>query len=207
MLDFILFDVGANWGTDSLRKTAENFHYRTWAFEPTPELHQHLLKESLTFSSRYRVEKLALSNYDGQAEFKVAAHQDWGTSSLLEFNDNLAETWPGRRDFYVDRTIPVEVCRFDTWFEATRPPIQHIDFFHCDTQGSDLNVLRGMGDYFGMIREGVVEVPQSEKVKLYREQHSREEVLDFLSQRGYEVYRVESQQNEDNLFFRPCFPA
>lgn len=201
-MDYILFDVGANWGTDSLRQTEANFHYRTWAFEPTPELFEHLVRESQPFTDRYRVLRLALSDFDGTAEFNVAAHQDWGTSSLLPFNEGLDKTWPGRRDFYVDRVVEVKVMRFDTWFERAKPKIDRIDFFHCDTQGTDLKVLQGMGDYFEMIRQGVVEVPQSREVMLYRGQHTREEVLDFLSDKGYEVYQVGHQQNEDNLYFQ-----
>jgi FkbM family methyltransferase len=132
----------------------------------------------------------------------VAAHQDWGTSSLLTFSNRLDKTWPGRADFYVDHQIEVAVRRFDTWFEETRPDIDRIDFFHCDTQGTDLKVLKGMGDYFQMIRQGVVEVPLNEEVMLYQGQHTREEVLDFLSDQNYEVYKTTHQQNEDNLYFQ-----
>lgn len=199
---FVLFDVGANWGTDSLGVTASNPFYETWAFEPTPELATHLRAASISFSARYRVIEAALSDEDGTAAFNVSAHADWGTSSLLEFNDGLSRTWPGREDFYVDRTVEVQVARFDTWFRQTRPALTRIDFFHCDTQGADLRVLRGMGDYVHLIVEGVVETPTNSDVRLYKGQHTKEEILDFLAERNFEVFRVESQQNEDNLFFR-----
>lgn len=198
----ILFDVGANWGTDSLIRTRDNPEITTYAFEPTPELYTHLKSESSDFSSRYNVYRIALSDFNGTAEFNVAAHDDWGTSSLLPFNSNLATTWPDRKDFYVDRVVEVAVLRFDTWFEIAKPAIDKIDFFHCDTQGSDLKVLRGMGDLFGLIVQGTVEIPHSDAVKLYKGQHSGEEMRDFLSDHGYEVFRIESQQNEDNLCFR-----
>lgn len=198
----ILFDVGANFGTDSLLQTQNNPFAECYAFEPTPELFEHLTRESLSFSSRYHLFPIALSDFNGTAQFNVAAHNDWGTSSLLKFADGLDKTWDGRKDFYVDRVIDVNVMRFDTWFETTKPAIDKIDFFHCDTQGSDLKVLTGMGDYLDLIIEGVVEAPQSVSVSLYEGQHTKEEVLDFLSSRNYEIYRVESQQNEDNLFFR-----
>jgi FkbM family methyltransferase len=202
MIKHVLFDVGANWGTDSLPQTESNFHYLTWAFEPTPELYDHLVAKSQPFRNRYTVEKIALSDVNGVATFNVAAHQDWGTSSLLTFSNRLDKTWPGRADFYVDHQIEVEVRRFDTWFEDARPEIEWIDFFHCDTQGTDLKVLKGMGDYFQMIRQGVVEVPLNKEVMLYQGQHTREEVLDFLSDQHYEVYQTTHQQNEDNLYFQ-----
>ena len=200
---FTLFDVGANWGTDSLSVTKENKKYITWAFEPTPELIANLSIKSQEFSDRYNIIPLAVSNFNGIAQFNVARHGDWGVSSLLDFNDNIKDTWKKRKDLYVDQKITVPVMRLDSWFDLFKPPISQIDFFHCDTQGSDLKVLEGMGKYFSLIKDGVIECPQSESVKLYKGQHTKEEAYQFLDNRGYTVYKIESQQNEDNLFFRP----
>lgn len=201
-MTFVLFDVGANHGTDSLPQTQADSLVRTFAFEPTPELAELLRRESKIFSDRYTVHEFALSDFDGTAKFNVSSHTDWGVSSLLEFNPDRHRTWERRGDLYFDRSVEVQVRRFDTWFEQTKPPINKIDFFHCDTQGSDLKVLRGMGEYFGLIVEGVIECPQSEDVKLYVGQHSREEAEDFLSDRGYEIFGIHAQQNEDNVYFR-----
>lgn len=198
----IIFDVGANWGQDSLERTRSNSKTTAYAFEPTPELYHHLTNRSFDFNDRYFVHEIALSDFDGKAEFNVAAHNDWGTSSLLEFSPNLDRTWPGRSDFYVDRTIEVKVMRFDTWFEATKPKIKKIDFFHCDTQGSDLKVLKGMGDYIDLIVEGVIEVPDSPEVMLYLGQHTKDEAMNFLTERGFGISGVSHQQNEQNIFFR-----
>lgn len=200
---FTLFDVGANWGTDSLKITQKNKNYSTWAFEPTPELIANLSTKSQEFSDRYTIMPFAVSNFNGTAQFNVARHGDWGVSSLLEFNDGLEHTWKRRKDLYVDQKITVPVMRLDTWFELFKPNITQIDFFHCDTQGSDLKVLEGMGEYFSLIKDGVIECPQSEDVKLYKGQHTKEEAYEFLDKRGYHVYKIESQQNEDNLFFKP----
>lgn len=198
----ILFDVGANWGQDSLDRTRDDSKVITYAFEPTPELYRHLSHRSFDFSDRYFVHEVALSDFNGTAQFNVAAHNDWGTSSLLDFSPGLDQTWVGRHDFYVDRKIDVTVMRFDTWFEATKPKINRIDFFHCDTQGSDLRVLRGMGDYIDLIVEGVIEVPDSPEVMLYQGQHTKDEAISFLTERGFEISNIAHQQNEQNLFFR-----
>ena len=198
----ILFDVGANWGQDSLDRTRDDSKVITYAFEPTPELYNHLSHRSFDFSDRYFVHEVALSDFNGAAQFNVAAHNDWGTSSLLDFSPGLDQTWAGRHDFYVDRKIDVKVMRFDTWFEAAKPKINRIDFFHCDTQGSDLRVLRGMGDYIDLIVEGVIEVPDSPEVMLYQGQHSKDEAISFLTERGFEISNIVHQQNEQNLFFR-----
>lgn len=206
---YVLFDVGANWGTDSLNQTRDNPDIHCFAFEPTPELALHLYRESIPFQDRYFVNRVAVSDFDGTASFNVSAHGDWGLSSLHGYSPDVFTTWQGRGDIWVgfDRKIDVTVIRLETWIEETRPPIEKIDFFHCDTQGSDLAVLKGMGGYVGLIREGVVETPQSASVRLYEGQFQQEEMRDFLSDNGFDIFRVDSQQNEDNLYFRNrrCF--
>ena len=200
-MTYIAFDVGANWGQDSLEATRNDPTRITYAFEPTPELQQHLRRESFFFFERYIVEGFAVSDFDGRADFNIASHQDWGTSSLLTFSPGLDKTWAGRHDFYVDRTEEVEVRRLDGWL-AEHPEITHIDYFHCDTQGSDLKVLKGMGEYVGLIREGVIEVPDSTEVALYQGQHTREDAVAFLEDSGFDIIGVTQQQNEQNLHFR-----
>ncbi len=201
-MSFVLFDIGANWGTDSLDVTRDNAEYLTYAFEPTPELQSALLEKSADFSDRYHVIGYAVSDFDGEADFNIASHADWGVSSLLEFAPDIKRTWGDRQDLYVDRVETVPVTRLDSWFRRTRPPITQIDFFHCDTQGSDLKVLAGMGEFLPLIRDGVIECPQSDAVRLYEGQHSMQEAYDFLEANGFFVYRTESQQNEVNLYFK-----
>jgi FkbM family methyltransferase len=206
-MPYILLDVGANWGTDSLNKTKDNSNIITWAFEPTPELVAHLNNESKDYSNRYHIVPIALSDFDGTAQFNIADSpgHDWGTSSLNTFSDNLDRTWPGRTDFKVTRTIEVQVSRFDTWYQTNGINFDKIDFFHCDTQGSDLKVLQGMGDLINLIQEGVVECARNEQVKLYKENHTVQEMQDFLSSKGFEITRIEGNDawhNEINLHFR-----
>jgi FkbM family methyltransferase len=205
-MSYIFFDVGANWGTDSLDKTKNDQNIITWAFEPTPELITHLTEKSKDYSERYHIVPLALSDFDGTAQFNIADSPgcDWGCSSLNTFSDNLEQTWPGRKDFKVTRTIEVQVSRFDTWYRTNGINLDKIDFFHCDTQGSDLKVLQGMGDLVGLIQEGVVECASSERAKLYKENHTLEEMINFLNEHGFEIKNQISNDcwaNEINLHF------
>jgi FkbM family methyltransferase len=206
-MSYILFDVGANWGTDSLDRTKNNQNVLTWAFEPTPELISHLTDKSKDYSDRYHIVPIALSNFDGTAQFNIADTPgcDWGCSSLNTFSDNLDQTWPGRTDFKVTRTITVQVSRFDTWYRTNAINIDKIDFFHCDTQGSDLAVLQGMGDLIGLIQEGVVECARDAQAKLYKENHTISEMHDFLNQKGFDIIGHQSNDiwsNEINVYFR-----
>lgn len=194
-----IFDVGANDGS-----TFENLIFgppwiHVYAFEPTPELVQKMAARYGAQSNFHLVAK-AVGETAGTCSFNIAGQADWGCSSLLEFSDGLERTWPGRTDFVVTKRIPVEVIRLDEFVRANG--ISSIDYLHIDTQGTDLSVLRSLGEEISRVRYGVVEVPANLEVMLYQNQHSREEALEYLERHGFEVWKTESQQNEENLFFR-----
>lgn len=199
----IMFDVGANWGTDSLDFIRNNNDWVCFAFEPTPQLFAHLVNASAGFKDRYFVYPYAISDFVGKANFNVAGQSDWGCSSLLEFSDNLDKTWPGRTDFVVTENIEVDVISLKYFIENIVPniKIEKIDRFHCDTQGNNLKVLKGMAEYVSIIQHGVIEVPQSTEVMLYKNQHSFEEAVEFLQNNGFKISNINSQQNELNLCF------
>ena len=195
-----MFDVGAHFGEDSLDPTRNNQDIICYAFEPTAELVDRLVGASANFADRYKVIQCAIADFDGEADFHLVK-EDTGSSSLNEFADNLSETWPDRTDFVVRDTVKVNVYRLDTWLKANAPHITEIEYLHIDAQGSDLAVLKGLGDMIGIVKAGVVEVPQSEAVKLYKTQHSKEETIDFLTNNGFKIVTIKSQQNEDNIYF------
>jgi hypothetical protein len=95
----------------------------------------------------------------------------------------------------------VTVYRLDTWLTIFAPEITQIDHLHIDAQGSDLAVLKGLGEKISMVQSGVVEVPQEDKLRLYKGQHTKQEALDFLEQNGFVIDKVTSQVNEENLYF------
>lgn len=197
-----LFDVGAHCGQDSLHIAKDDPNTTVVAFEPTPELASRLrwLAKEGGFSDRYKVYEQAISDYDGESSFHLVEN-DTGSASLNEFNDNLAQTWPGRTDFVVRKTIKVDVYRLESWLKIFMPEVTEIDHLHIDAQGSDLAVLKGLGSKISMVRSGVVEVPQAAALRLYKGQHTKEETFDFLEKNGFTVTNITSQVNEDNIFF------
>lgn len=195
----VIFDVGANNGS-SFSSVATAFPWiHVYAFEPTPELLTDL-RQRLSRHRNYHIIAKAVGETEGPTTFNVAGSADWGCSSVLEFSDHVAETWLGRADLRVTNQIQVDMIRLDSFVREHR--IQAIDFLHIDTQGTDVAVLKSLGKEISRVRAGVVEVPQSESVMLYKNQHTRQEAIDFLTTHGFEIWKTTSQQNEDNLFFR-----
>lgn len=197
----ILFDVGANLGTSSIdiaRSDPDTFVY---AFEPTPELIFFLKKKTLGFKN-YTVVGKAVSDYEGTATFNIAGQGDWGCSSLLEFSDKSKTEWPGRTDFVVTQQIQVDVIRLDNFIIENN--IDVIDYFHCDTQGSDLDVLYGLGEKISIIKEGTIEAAAKQDI-LYKNQNTVLECVEFLRMNNFEVISVSSNDpafNEANIHFK-----
>lgn len=197
----ILFDVGANFGTSSIGIAKSDPNTFVYAFEPTPELILYLKSKTIGLKN-YTVVGKAVSDYEGSATFNVAGQADWGCSSLLEFSDKSRTEWPGRTDFVVTKQIQVGVIRLDNFIIQNK--IDVIDYFHCDTQGSDLDVLYGLGEKISIIKEGTIEAAAKQDI-LYKNQNTVMECVEFLKMNNFEVISVSSNDpifNEANIHFK-----
>jgi len=211
---YLILDVGANQGHDGLRIAVANRSAHVIAFEPVPEMIQriHANFRALTEGpdgpiSNYSLVQAAVADFEGKATFNVAGQADWGCSSLNTFADDLESTWPGRTDFRVTQQIRVQVIRLDRFL--ARVPLEVISYLHCDTQGSDIAVLRGLGEYRENLVEGVIECATSRTVALYKEQHLLEDACFEFARWGYEIRRITANDeylNEVNVHFRNRFP-
>ncbi len=190
----IIFDIGANDG-GSCMHFAKNANNIVYAFEPTPYLLETYLYPNQ--KENYIIHPIAVSDFDGEATFNIAGQQDWGCSSLNNFSKDLESTWPGRTDFKVTESIQVEVTRMDTFLNSAE--IKEIDFLHCDTQGSDLKVLKGFGEYINIIKEGEVEVFKQNP--LYEESDNSMEMMEeFLLKNNFQITSINSNDRHDNEF-------
>ena len=208
MSKYILFDVGANWGEDSLGKCNSDPNTEVWAFEPTPQLVNHLKNASKAFENRYHVVPMAVSDFDGTAEFYIQNNPGMGCNSLNTFNqDAITKYWEQRNvELSAIGSIQVQVCTLETWIKENIPNLEKIDFFHSDTQGSDLKVLKGLGEYIHLVQEGKVECSRDNEIKLYHESTNFvEDVCEYLESKGFTITEIESNDhlaNELNVYFK-----
>ena len=197
----IVFDVGANNGSSSVHLAIENPTYLVFAFEPTPEMIE-VIKSKIVGLENYVIVPKAVSDYNGTAEFNVAGNWDWGCSSLLKFSRKSQTDWPGRTDFHVTYKLNVDVIRLDTFIEENG--ITKIDHLHIDTQGSDLNVMKGLGECLHIVTEGKLEAGTSDDV-LYEGQNKLNDCIKFLLLNGFKVVDVNSNDvfcHEVNVVFK-----
>lgn len=194
-----VIEVGMNDGRDT------NIHLTQpdmilYGFEPTLELVARL-HQMYRNDPRVKIIPLAVDIENRFATFNIAAWQDWGCSSLNEFTDNVSERWNGF-NFYFTGKQPVMTIRLDDF--CRMHGIEQIDYLWIDAQGSDFNVLKSLGSYIDIVKEGKVEV--SYNVPLYKNiDNTYSSVSEWLTSKGFvfdEEYDNDLFRTEANLYFR-----
>jgi FkbM family methyltransferase len=201
MSRYVFFDIGTNWGEDSLGKCHKDPNMEVWAFEPTPQLVNHLQNASMPFRDRYHIIPMAVSDFNGVAKFYIQNNPGMGCNSLNTFNqDAITKYWEQRNvELSAIGYIEVQVCNLETWIKNNLPDLEKIDHFHCDTQGCDLKVLKGMGEYIHLIKTGKVECSKDEEIKLYHESDNYlSQTIEFLKSKDFTITSVESNDHRDN---------
>lgn len=180
-----VFDVGANNGSSCINLTKDP-DVTVVGFEPTPEMIA-IIENKIVGINNYILVKKAVSNFTGKAIFNVAGQSDWGCSSLLEFSEKSKTHWRDRSDFNVTHQIEVDVITLEQF--VTKMGIEEIEYLHCDTQGSDLNVLKGLGSKLSILKAGVIEAGAESDI-LYKGQNTQQECVDFLISNGFNIVRI-----------------
>lgn len=204
MEKYIFFDVGAHNGKSSLH-IANRENAVVYAFEPVPEFYNYLLSETKNLNN-YKVYNKAVSDFDGKSIFNICGTgRQSQCSSLLDFSEkeSLDKHWVGYNNFKFTEKIEVDVITLKSFIEENK--IDHIDYLHCDAQGCDLKVLKSLGIYINIVKEGVVETARNEDVKLYKNQEIYDDVVDFLLKNNFEILEVASNnklETEFNVFFK-----
>ncbi len=196
----VYFDIGANNGESMLHHAGGEG--TVYAFEPTPKLVDDLVEKTKDIQN-YHVINKAVADYNDKSMFFISGVRDWGCSSLNTFNDNLDKTWRGRTGFEVTDRVEVDVIRLDGFIEEHK--IREIEFFHCSSQGKDMEVLLGMGVHIMRIKQGQVTMPISHETKLYKNtKYVSKDAIRFLERRGFRVDKTlynDHYHNEERILF------
>ena len=76
---------------------------------------------------------------------------------------------------------------------------------HIDTQGSDLDVLRGLKNKLNIVDQGVLEATTNENTSLYESNHTINDVKNFLQLNNFEISKIENVDKnidkEKNIYF------
>jgi FkbM family methyltransferase len=166
----VLFDVGANVGQSCLLYRRLFPDAVIHAFEPVPATHLKLA-QAVAGTNNIHVHNVALSASDGVMAMHPA---EWSTMN------RLAESGQS------DGTEQVVTRRLDSF--CCEHGIRHIDFLKVDTEGHDLTVLEGAGDF---LRD--IDFIQCEaSANRYNRFHVPfAKVFDFLSDAGFHLFHID----------------
>jgi FkbM family methyltransferase len=127
----VFFDVGANYGLDSLLLLSQGI--TTVSFEPNPACHAYFLEAARLNGVCPRIEAVALGRAEGRAQLSFYADETWNGSLLgvaasqLTASPNLSH-------------VAVRVTSLDTF---VRDSGLQPDLIKMDVEGNELNVLSG----------------------------------------------------------------
>lgn len=158
------------------REQAKNKEFNYFYFEPREDDGWIIDTEQ----DNVTVFPFALSNYNGTAQLNVTKKPT--VSSFYEPNMELIKKCqPKNGDRYnVINNIDVEVKRMDSIFDNDF----QIHKLVLDTQGSELNILKGAGDLLNNVETIECEV---EFVEVYKNQPLYEDVNKYLKKYGFKL--------------------
>ena len=199
----VIIEVGVNRGTDTarlLRQHDKELH----GFEPVPNLAD-MLKSRFFADRRVHIHNKAVGHVNDTVPFYITVDvpgiaAKHGSSSLFPFREDLKEDWD-RKDFLTDKIIDIEVIRLEDFIVDNE--IDQVFYLHCDAQGNDINVLRGLGEQADKVRAGVVEATKN--IPLYQESENRVDVItQWLEENGFKVTQMKDNDKlgaEINIYF------
>ena len=178
-----VFDVGANVGQSARKYLNEFPGSQIYCFEPVGENFKKL-QESLSGQDRVQCFKLALSSAKGTGEMVLA-----GNSQMFFLSRDVPGT-PSQSSLRLEE-VPVETldgfCRDRN--------IDRISFLKIDTEGNDLEVLKGAEELLSLQKIDVVEVEAGMNGR--NERHVPfGDFTAFLEARNYSLFGVYDQAHE-----------
>jgi len=179
----VIFDVGANDGRTVFRLMRHLPAPRIFAFEPASDTFRTMADRTAGFGTVEPLQ-LALGSRTGRETMYLDRQ-----SVLNSFYADWASTHG--RDRNVDpRTETVETTTLDRF--AAQRDVDRIHLLKIDTEGHDLEVLKGAAQMLDDARVDVIQVEAGFDVP-GRQQPSLEEMQAYLGQHGYYLYGIYNQ--------------
>ncbi len=174
----VILDIGAHDGSDTVEWRSVYPEATIYAIEPSPDAYSKLLLKAGQYS--INVFNIALSDFNGWAEFFISSGKSTQSSSLRKPNLHLTL----HPDVAFSQSIAVPVRRLDDW--AKENDVTQVDILWMDTQGTELEILKGGLNVVATVRLLHTEVAVCE---MYDSQATYAEVRAFLDGAGFLVYK------------------
>ena len=182
----LVLDVGAHKGEFARMLRHTGYHGEIISFEPAESSFVELSRETKD-DVKWSAHRLALSDHAGEAELHLLGKPDSDLNSLHSFS-SFGEHKYRHRSGYRRRVVSTETVslgRLDEFLARHVPDFaRRRVFLKMDTQGHNLRVFAGAGDYAGRFCGLVSEVSV---MPIYNDIPTYMESLEIYRQHGYEV--------------------
>jgi FkbM family methyltransferase len=211
-----IFDIGANDGFNGLVFAILNLDTTVFSFEPNPQLEKMILKNKKIFENKLKINlknflliKKAASNKKKKTFFYITKNH--ATSSLLKPKKIINKYWTKNKDFSINRIvewikikkkIKIETIKLKDFCEKKK--INIISYIHCDTQGHDLKVFEGLGNFRNIIQKGVLESAIKSELSLYKNAATLNDLKKKFKKWGYKINFIDEfhkNNPERNVYF------
>jgi FkbM family methyltransferase len=182
----VVVDVGANFGWYATLFAQLVAPGRVYAFEPVPDTYARLL------------ENLALNGMGEKVTTVQAAVSDAaGSCPIYTFERSSAYASLSTLGEARYRTVEVPKLTLDTWFSGAG--VGRVDFLKCDTEGSELMVLKGARKLLAAVDAPIIFIELNEET--YRAfGYNKDDVRELLGTCGYDrFYEVISARELSEL--------
>lgn len=176
-----VLDIGARWGAGGVWWRLDPVA-RLVGFDPDPDECARL-NAQLPEGALERFVPVALGRVPGPATLHITLEP--GCSSIFPPDETLADRFPGLSVIKVARRETIQLETLDNW--ASREGIDEITFAKLDTQGCELDILRGGERALDKCLGLEVEV---EFATIYRGAPLFAEVDTYLRSRGFALWRL-----------------
>lgn len=175
----IALDVGAQGGffNSSLFSEKYNFFFDFIAVEPIPEEAKKLKNKNFTvipkglWSQNCKKKLYILGKRPGSSSMYKPNMNSLGLYGFKEKNFSL---------FEITNEIDVECTTIQESLNKLK--VNNLDFLKVDTQGSELEILKGMGEYFPLLIKIEVQI-----IPMYENVPNWSELVDYLYKANYMI--------------------
>jgi FkbM family methyltransferase len=167
----LVLDIGANEGQFGRELRQSGYTKKIISFEPTKQAFN-ILKKSINEDKLWECYNFALGKENGTARLNI--HEDTRLSSFLEHHD------------LPSRQTQVQLKKLSSFLEEIGCNAKKI-FIKIDTQGYEMPILEGVGDFWEKIHGALVELSIA---PLYKDQIPLEEMIAYLKKHGLSLWRL-----------------